>query len=118
MAYVENRVVHDADSHLMEMPDSLDAYFDLGDVRGFAEFLSDISRVVEPSTCSVRLSGAAEALHSETLASPLNNAETRNRACVALGSAQTERALAEGRLLTMRQAIDEAIKALGGGRHE
>jgi len=28
MAYVENRVVHDADSHLMEMPDSLDAYFD------------------------------------------------------------------------------------------
>ena len=28
MAYVENRVVHDADSHLMELPDSLDAYFD------------------------------------------------------------------------------------------
>lgn len=28
MAYVENRIVHDADSHLMEMPDSLDAYFD------------------------------------------------------------------------------------------
>jgi len=28
MAYVENRVVHDADSHLMEMPDCLDAYFD------------------------------------------------------------------------------------------
>jgi len=28
MPYVENRVVHDADSHLMEMPDSLDAYFD------------------------------------------------------------------------------------------
>lgn len=28
MPYVENRVVHDADSHLMEMPDSLDTYFD------------------------------------------------------------------------------------------
>lgn len=28
MPYVENRVVHDADSHLMELPDSLDAYFD------------------------------------------------------------------------------------------
>jgi uncharacterized protein len=28
MAYVENRIVHDADSHLMELPDSLDAYFD------------------------------------------------------------------------------------------
>ena len=28
MPYVENRVVHDADSHLMEMPDSLDSYFD------------------------------------------------------------------------------------------
>ncbi len=28
MAYVENRIVHDADSHLMELPDSLDAWFD------------------------------------------------------------------------------------------
>ncbi len=28
MAYVEDRIVHDADSHLMELPDSLDAYFD------------------------------------------------------------------------------------------
>jgi predicted TIM-barrel fold metal-dependent hydrolase len=28
MPYVENRIVHDADSHLMELPDSLDAYFD------------------------------------------------------------------------------------------
>jgi predicted TIM-barrel fold metal-dependent hydrolase len=28
MPYVENRIVHDADSHLMEMPDCLDAYFD------------------------------------------------------------------------------------------
>jgi predicted TIM-barrel fold metal-dependent hydrolase len=28
MPYVENRVVHDADSHLMELPDSLDTYFD------------------------------------------------------------------------------------------
>ena len=28
MPYVENRIVHDADSHLMELPDCLDAYFD------------------------------------------------------------------------------------------
>jgi predicted TIM-barrel fold metal-dependent hydrolase len=28
MAYVENRVVHDADSHLMELPDSLDQFID------------------------------------------------------------------------------------------
>jgi predicted TIM-barrel fold metal-dependent hydrolase len=28
MAYVEDRIVHDADSHLMELPDSLDAFFD------------------------------------------------------------------------------------------
>ncbi len=28
MPYVENRTVHDADSHLMEMPDCLDAYID------------------------------------------------------------------------------------------
>jgi predicted TIM-barrel fold metal-dependent hydrolase len=28
MPYVENRVVHDADSHLMEMPDCLDEWFD------------------------------------------------------------------------------------------
>jgi len=28
MPYVENRVVHDADSHLMEMPDCLDPWFD------------------------------------------------------------------------------------------
>ena len=28
MPYVEDRVVHDADSHLMELPDSLDAYID------------------------------------------------------------------------------------------
>jgi predicted TIM-barrel fold metal-dependent hydrolase len=28
MAYIENRLVHDADSHLMEMPDCLDAWFD------------------------------------------------------------------------------------------
>jgi len=28
MAYVENRIVHDADSHLMELPDTLDSYFD------------------------------------------------------------------------------------------
>jgi predicted TIM-barrel fold metal-dependent hydrolase len=28
MAYVENRIVHDADSHLMELPDSLDKFID------------------------------------------------------------------------------------------
>lgn len=28
MPYVENRIVHDADSHLMELPDSLDVFFD------------------------------------------------------------------------------------------
>jgi predicted TIM-barrel fold metal-dependent hydrolase len=28
MPYVENRIVHDADSHLMEMPDCLDEWFD------------------------------------------------------------------------------------------
>jgi uncharacterized protein len=28
MTYVENRVVHDADSHLMELPDSLDEYLE------------------------------------------------------------------------------------------
>src|SRR6516162_7305854 len=28
MAYVENRVVHDADSHLMELPDALDEFLD------------------------------------------------------------------------------------------
>jgi len=28
MPYVENRVVHDADSHLMELPDCLDEFFD------------------------------------------------------------------------------------------
>jgi predicted TIM-barrel fold metal-dependent hydrolase len=28
MPYVENRIVHDADSHLMELPDCLDPYFD------------------------------------------------------------------------------------------
>ncbi|HWA62680.1 MAG TPA: amidohydrolase family protein [Caulobacteraceae bacterium] len=28
MAYVEGRIVHDADSHLMELPDCLDDYFD------------------------------------------------------------------------------------------
>jgi len=28
MPYVENRIVHDADSHLMELPDSLDAFID------------------------------------------------------------------------------------------
>ncbi|HEY1425168.1 MAG TPA: amidohydrolase family protein [Caulobacteraceae bacterium] len=28
MPYVEGRIIHDADSHLMELPDCLDAYFD------------------------------------------------------------------------------------------
>jgi predicted TIM-barrel fold metal-dependent hydrolase len=28
MPYVQDRIVHDADSHLMELPDCLDAYFD------------------------------------------------------------------------------------------
>jgi len=28
MPYVENQIVHDADSHLMELPDCLDDYFD------------------------------------------------------------------------------------------
>jgi len=28
MSYVENRIVHDADSHLMELPDSLDPFID------------------------------------------------------------------------------------------
>jgi len=28
MPYVENRVVHDADSHLMELPDALDEYLE------------------------------------------------------------------------------------------
>jgi len=30
MPYVENRVVHDADSHLMELPDSLDEFLEAG----------------------------------------------------------------------------------------
>ena len=30
MAYVEDRIVHDADSHLMELPDCLDPWFDPG----------------------------------------------------------------------------------------
>jgi predicted TIM-barrel fold metal-dependent hydrolase len=30
MPYVENRVVHDADSHLMELPDSLDEFLETG----------------------------------------------------------------------------------------
>ena len=30
MPYVENRVVHDADSHLMELPDSLDSFLETG----------------------------------------------------------------------------------------
>ncbi|HXQ47561.1 MAG TPA: amidohydrolase, partial [Caulobacteraceae bacterium] len=28
MAYVQDQIVHDADSHLMELPDCLDPYFD------------------------------------------------------------------------------------------
>src|SRR5215471_3986968 len=28
MPYIENRIVHDADSHLMELPDSLDAFLE------------------------------------------------------------------------------------------
>ena len=27
MPYVEGRIIHDADSHLMELPDCLDPYF-------------------------------------------------------------------------------------------
>jgi hypothetical protein len=29
MPYVENRIVHDADSHLMELPDALDDFLDM-----------------------------------------------------------------------------------------
>jgi predicted TIM-barrel fold metal-dependent hydrolase len=35
MAYVEDRIVHDADSHLMEMPDCLDPYFTTKDLARF-----------------------------------------------------------------------------------
>ena len=41
MPYVENQIVHDADSHLMELPDCLDAYFDpkrRGDYHALASF--------------------------------------------------------------------------------
>ena len=31
MPYVEGRIIHDADSHLMELPDCLDPYFDAAD---------------------------------------------------------------------------------------
>ena len=37
MAYVEGRLVHDADSHLMELGDCLDAYFDSRLLRRFHE---------------------------------------------------------------------------------
>ena len=35
MAYVEDRVVHDADSHLMELDDCLDPWFDAASRRAF-----------------------------------------------------------------------------------
>ncbi len=37
MAYIENRLVHDADSHLMEMADCLDPYFDANLLKRYQE---------------------------------------------------------------------------------
>lgn len=37
MPYIESRLVHDADSHLMEMPDCLDPYFDRKLLKRFQE---------------------------------------------------------------------------------
>ena len=35
MPYVENQIVHDADSHLMELDDCLDAYFDPKQIKAY-----------------------------------------------------------------------------------
>ena len=43
MPYVENRVVHDADSHLMEMPDGLDSYFE-ADMRAAYDALPKLQK--------------------------------------------------------------------------
>ncbi|MEK9911806.1 MAG: hypothetical protein VW707_08325, partial [Candidatus Puniceispirillum sp.] len=37
MAYIENRLVHDADSHLMEMSDCLNPYFEKSLLNRFLE---------------------------------------------------------------------------------
>ena len=39
MPYVQDRIVHDADSHLMEMPDCLDPYFDARRLSEFHDLL-------------------------------------------------------------------------------
>ena len=37
MPYIENRLVHDADSHLMEMSDCLDPYFESSLLKRFLD---------------------------------------------------------------------------------
>jgi len=92
--------------------ESLEWYEKLSDVRGAAEFLDRLSGLVEISTVSAQLSGAAESLMARTTAAPLPNADKRKRLREALGPSTFEWAISEGRALTVEQAIGAARKAL------
>ena len=48
MAYVENRVVHDADSHLMELDDCLDPWFDRASLQAFHDLPEYQRRRTDP----------------------------------------------------------------------
>ena len=49
MAYVENRVVHDADSHLMELDDCLDPWFDRASLQAFHDLPEYRRRQADPA---------------------------------------------------------------------
>jgi hypothetical protein len=48
MPYIENRLVHDADAHLMELPDGLDACFDPRFLDTYHDLPSCLHKMMSP----------------------------------------------------------------------
>ena len=92
--------------------ESLALQRELRDIRGIAHFLHELALLLGPTPRAVRLSGAAYSLNASVSGASLPSDSEEETARRKLGSALYETLWAEGRTLTLQQAIQEALEAV------
>jgi hypothetical protein len=104
-----------------------EAHYQLGDLSGACNWLSGLAWVAVvsvragrqpplPLATAARLEGAAEALSTDLVAAPAGEAEPQVRAALRslLGDATFTAAQAEGRAMSLAQALACALREAGG----
>jgi len=84
---------------------------DLRDRRGIAQFLHELASLLGPTPHAARLWSAAQALNASVSGAPLPPATGEDAARQELGDTLYTKLREEGRVLTLQQAIQEALEA-------